>query len=630
MKCLIKNLIFILSTLALLVPFVYGAAGTIYKDGVIGNESFDSLDNFSGTCLQGGHELVCESAQQSTYVHELINLSLNDGQNYSIEFDFAVPNFGPTGNIHTTFRNQNNTGNCGAGNAICNIVLSTDGTSLRFDGSSNKVVSEITEDNTTHHLKFNILTNNTVQMIINQSTDNIQYEVGYSTHWGNISFITFGYVDHSYTIRYDNFTSYNGTTYVGPPEAPTLTNCTIGSKAINFTIVDEKNGSRIMGDSTSTFNFNRTSTSTESLELVRTNQENYSVCITPPDAAMTGDYTVSYSKTGYQQRQFLEDDAIYSSTTQTITLSLLEDSAGITGNFRVIDAFQDTIKDVIVEVKIESSNTTIEVRKTDDSGFVSFWLDPDTTYLFTFTKSGFNTESFSLRVTSTDIRTVTMKAQATTQPTSLSTGVNYFFRPRDIVLNNNTNYNFTFNLTSSFWNITDCVLRLKNTSQILNTSSNTFNGSQCVISMFVSTGNQTKIISEAEYEFNNTFNATVSIQYTVKFTYVGNFSLKIFFDDIKSFTGGGLNDWTRMFLSFIFIFGILVLASKEITAIRDAESLIILTWALVFLFSYIGWMTLNLETIPEIRGLDTGWLKQWIIFILMTFGSGSFLVRRHT
>lgn len=406
-----------------------------------------------------------------------------------------------------------------------------------------------------------------------------------------------------------------------------LTDCTIGARVINFTIEDEGNASLLDGDASLVFTFNGTNP-TETFTRTITSENNFSVCIFPPEEKLIADYTATYSAPLYQQRVIIVTDSILTNVTQTKALKLLRDVDGIFATFRLIDSFQNPLSEVLSQVEITSGDV-VESRNTDDAGIVTFFVDPDITYIFTFSKSGFKTSTSSLRVTSTDIITITLEAEAAAVQASIYTGIDYFFKPSANVLNNNTDFEFIFNMTSTFWNLTGCTLKLRNNSEVLTSSSSTFNGSQCIIPITFNTGNQTVIISEATYELNNTFNNTVSIQYTVLFTFQGNFSLKTFIDDINAFTSAGFNDFTRFIITIIIILGIVGWASSELSALRgEPEILIGLTVALVFLFSYIGWLNIPLETFPNIRGLPENWLKQWIIFILSFMGGGSYIMNK--
>jgi len=202
---------------------------------------------------------------------------------------------------------------------------------------------------------------------------------------------------------------------------------------------------------------------------------------------------------------------------------------------------------------------------------------------------------------------------------SLSTGITYKFSPLDSILNNNTKYNFSFTLNSSYWDITNCTLSLKNGSSILNQTSS-YTSSSCYIRIEQNTFNMTNITSEAVYELISLYNMTVSKQYKVIYTYEGEFSFKNFLDDLSDFAMAGFNNFTRMIIALIVIFIITALAAKNL-GFTNPESLIPLVWALVGLFSYVNWFYLDYYAIPDITGL-----RKYIIFILVSLvGLGFFI-----
>ena len=406
-----------------------------------------------------------------------------------------------------------------------------------------------------------------------------------------------------------------------------ITDCTVGFPAINFTIIDEQNGSLVNGTAEIVFNFNGTNP-TETFTRSVTLKQKFSTCIFPPEESLTSSFTATYSAPLYQERVLTVDSTILSNITQLRNLTLLQSANGIFATFKLIDSFSNPLSDVTGTMKL-SSGEIIEIRNTDDGGTVTFFVDPDVTYTFTFTITGFKTNTFSLRITTTDIITVTMESEEEALQASIYTGIDYFFEPSNTILNNNTDINFVFNMTSSFWNITGCVLRLKNTTTILSSSAATFNGSQCIIPITLNTGNQTLIISEATYELNSTFNNTVSVQYSVIPTSQGPFSLKTFIDDINSFVSAGFDNFARFLLAIFIIIAIVGWGSLELSALRGEEEILVgLTIALVFVFSYIGWLNIPLETFPNIRGLPENWLNQWMMFVLTLLGGGSFILRK--
>jgi hypothetical protein len=305
---------------------------------------------------------------------------------------------------------------------------------------------------------------------------------------------------------------------------------------------------------------------------------------------------------------------------------MLETTKGGYATFRVEDIYSNPLSSVTGKVQktIGGSTVTVEQQTTDDSGLATFFVDPDSDYIFTFSKTGYKTYTATIRPITSEIYTITLEEEGTTSAPSYAIATHYLFTPTNTVLNNKTNYNFTFNLTSSYWEITSCTLTLKNASNTLASSSASYTTSKCSIQIELNTGNQTTIISEATYGINGTTTETVSVQYSVRYTYRGTFSLWNFIQDIKVFSEAGFNDFTRMVLAFIVIFSLVAYLSSNYSSLRDPEVLIILAWVLVLFFSYVGFLTMDLKSIPDIVGL-----KQYIIFYLFTLGAGSYLIRRH-
>lgn len=414
---------------------------------------------------------------------------------------------------------------------------------------------------------------------------------------------------HNFFI--DNYTLYNTST-------------------INFTLYDEGNQSLLIGNIEGTFNYSIGSIyKTYEFDVGGINTT--SICMFPPYATINTDYVLYYDATNYPQRRYYVNDGVLTNATSTLPLYLLHSNEGIYARFRVVDPYNNPISGVgcTMQRTIRGILRTIEQENTDDSGLATFWVNPDKDSLFTFTKTGYETESFTLRPTTSEIYTVTLGGEGEAEELLYSTGIAYKFSPSGINLNNNTYYNFTFNLTSSYWHITDCILYLKNGSDILIQNSTSYSTSECNIRIEYSTGNLTSITSEAIYELNQSVNKTVSVQYSIAYTYVGQFSLRNFLNDLKALRVAGFNDFTRIIIAFIVIFAIVATASSKM-GLKEPEPLIILTFVLVVFFSYLGWLTLNYDAIPNLIFMPEGWLQQYIIMIIFLLGAGGYILKRHT
>ncbi len=408
-----------------------------------------------------------------------------------------------------------------------------------------------------------------------------------------------------------------------------LDNCSdLTTVALNYTIKDEGNQSLIdTADVTGTYNYNAGSGTARTFNLVVTNQNNFTICIFPASVTLTGNYTLVYSATDYQQRSFIDNAPSITNITQDIDLFLLGDADGIFGIFRTINTIGQTISDTLITMirVISGSPQTVEIESTDDSGLATFFVDPDVTYSFVFLKTGFETQTFNLRITTSEIITVTMISteEALEQPEGI--GILFSFTPINTVPINNTDTNFTFNLSSNFRVITSCNFTLRNSTNILANINGTFTGVACTANITFNTGNQTIITAEASYTLNETINRTISQDYVIINTYIGQFSLKNFFDDLDAFGEAGFNDTTRIILALIIIISITSITASKIQIVRDAEPLIILTWGLSFIFASIGWLTINSTTMPNIQGFD---IQKWFLFILITILSLSYIIKR--
>lgn len=419
-------------------------------------------------------------------------------------------------------------------------------------------------------------------------------------------------------------------------ENVSLDDCTdFNVPTLNFSFFDEINNSIVSADSDSTFNYQFEDLIDKQLILDENDRISFDVCINPEDITLTGDYRVLYGSTVYPQRRFHDTDAIYNNQKQTINLFLLESAQGIFIRFRVQSSTGLPLSGakIIMQRIIAGQLTTVEIQLTDDSGIATFFSDPDSDYTFIVSLDGFVPQTFTLRPTTTEITQVTLLAIGQPGQDSIDIGTSYFFEPIVGTLNNNTNVNFTFNMTSSFRKITGCTLFLKNETTTLSKQSGTFNDTQCTIRIEFNTGTQNLIVSQGQWELNGTFNATASVQYSVISTYVGEFSLQTLINDITAFGESGFNDFTRFVFALIGIFIVVGIATGGASGIggfgiRDDEQVLILIWTMVLFFSFIGWMNLNIQSIPEIRGVPEGYIQQYAVFILTTLFTIGALMRK--
>ena len=466
----------------------------------------------------------------------------------------------------------------------------------------------------TENINTTINYNHTDYFVGSGSTNNVDITSPNSVY-GNQSNIYFYWV-----------TSINGTNYTLSEYNQTvddfyLDDCTdYNTLAINFTYFDEDDSSVVDADITGEFNYGINGIYKE-YDLSETAVNESKICIYPNYVSLGGNYSVYYEAATYPQRRYYQNDVTINNLTSEIPLYLLGDAEGIYVRFQVVDSYGTSLEDVSCTMQKEIGGvlTTVERENTDGSGLATFWVDPDTDYVFTFFKSGYPVETQSIRPTSSEIYTVTLGSTAESRDYSYDYQVSYDFSP-DGHLDNNTAYDFTFQMISNYWEITDCDLYLINDGSVLSTSGTSFDSSSCDITINYNTGNYEEILSKVVYELNGT-EINQSTEYSIWYKYEGQFSLKSFVDDLKDFAGAGFNNFTRMLIGFIILF--VIIAGLSLKAeVRDPELLVGIFIIGMWVLSYLGFMTLDYTKIP------TEWLKQYLLAIVVSLGGGSFIMRR--
>ena len=424
---------------------------------------------------------------------------------------------------------------------------------------------------------------------------------------------------------------YNLTNYTQQIDNFFLDNCTNGTiLSLNISYWNEKNSSSIDIDVSGTFNYTNNSI-TKLYTLSQTATNTTQICIYPNYTKMNGNLDIDYSSVLYPQRNYIDESIVYSNVTQQIKLYGLHVDEGIYANFVVVDT-TNTIQEGVLGTMSEGV-ITYETEYSDGSGSMSFWEDPDETYTYKFTKTGCVTITESLKITTGDIRTVTMNCgggtDTYTQNYSYSAGVQYSFTPITD-LDNGTDYNFTFDMSSAYWTITSCNMYLRNSSgTTIANIAGTYNDTDCNATIEYNTDNLTTIRSYVIYTLNSSGNIYADKTYSIIYSYVGDFSLKHFLDDLGDFGDAGFNDFSKMFLSFIVIMIITAMVSYKMDIV-DPEAVVFIVIALTWLMSYIGWLSLggyydSLINPPA----SFAFLSKYIIAILITLMGGGYIMKRH-
>ena len=246
-----------------------------------------------------------------------------------------------------------------------------------------------------------------------------------------------------------------------------LCNATYANDFLNLTFKDEATLSNInasipsssfeyyigSGSVTKTYTYSTTS-----------NNYNYSFCASPTDRTFYVIPSVQYKQgTDYPQRSW--DDSIITLTASVTTkvLYLLSYLDGTPVTFQVVNSAEQNVEGALVNIS-RSGYGVIELKNTDASGTATFFLDPNYEYSVAVSKTGYTTTTVSITPTQSTYTITLGGGLISTNISDYYKGVSISLLPALSSLNNGTNYDFNFTLSSSFWDIDEFGFVLKNSS----------------------------------------------------------------------------------------------------------------------------------------------------------------------
>lgn len=342
--------------------------------------------------------------------------------------------------------------------------------------------------------------------------------------------------NYNQIVNYTNFTILDGIVTV---------------PYLSFTFEDETSGTAINAAITSsTFIYapqknliqNKTYTFSNSTENI-----DYNFSFRPSYEPITNQISLTYEAGNYPARIY-EDILDLTNDTTIKKLFLLNVGNGSFVTFQVVNAATQPLEDV--KLVVTRNSNTIESKFTDAAGAVTFFLDPDLAYTFTFTKSGF--EDFATTLAPTQATyTITMASTTAVNATAFLEGVSWIIEPSNDTLKNVTTYNFSFTVISTFRTLELAGFILENGSgTFLNTTTCSVSG--CSASILTNTANHSKINMDWFIVIDgNSLNGTKS--WEILPIYVGTGAIVRFFDDLDKL-GSGFNPFTKGLLAFILIF----------------------------------------------------------------------------
>ena len=365
-------------------------------------------------------------------------------------------------------------------------------------------------------------------------TWNVSLEIP-ATQIGNTSFIwelTYLGVAQNLTTAYTNI---GNITWI-------LCDGTYSTQYLNISFKDESNDSSIKADvPASTWNYYLGSGTNYKTYTYSTSSffNNYTYCFAPANKSVKVDYVFQYSGITYPQRTYNPTELSFNNSMINKTLYLLSNVDGIYVTFQVITSAEQPISGVYVNASkdIDGTITMVGEGTTGDDGGITFWLNPDFIHTFYFVKSGYTTYVSSFQPTQS-LYTISLGTSTSTTNYDYTQGVNILLTPTNNSLYNNTIYNFSLDINSTYWDITKFGFSILNGSGTsLYTTSAVTNGGYLSTLLDVS-GNGSIIMNY--YYFTNGTYTNYTRNWMVLNTEGTDWSIKNFATDLKSYAEAGM------------------------------------------------------------------------------------------
>ena len=380
-----------------------------------------------------------------------------------------------------------------------------------------------------------------------------------------------------------------------------ICNGTYTDQYLNISFKDEED-SKIINATipTSTFTYYLGSgTVNKSYTYINTSLNyNYLFCATPSQTLSVLPVLQYKSGTDYPQRIWQPGTETYTTTSSAQTLYLLSSIDGIYVTFQVINSAEQILSGVDINATrvIDGANVVVGVGTTSSAGTVTFWLNPDFSHTFGFSKSGYTTYVYSDTPTQASY-TITLSSGGESTNDYLK-GMKTYVYPKLSELFNDTSYNFIFNMTSSYWELDSFGfnLRLKN-GTIITGDTSTVEGSGANIIYDVN--NQSIVYMDYYWIVGGNYTYGSSYWIVTDTSYSG-WSIKTLFTDLQTYLDSGLfglDNFGRILIMFIVLFVSVGIMSYKY-GMTSPLAITTLIFAIVFFLDIV------VGLIPAIRGID--------------------------
>lgn len=399
---------------------------------------------------------------------------------------------------------------------------------------------------------------------------------------------------------------------------------------INFTFFNETSGQERVNatlDATFTFHLGTDADINKTLSFVDvTENPNYIFCVFPQNRTLNVNGRLDYNNGASQQRTFTLVNSLLTNVTTNVNLFLLPTSAGVFTSYNTIESTGTVVTGVLAAVSRVISGVATEITSgtTDGAGLITFFLNPDLTYDYIFSKTGFADNVFSLQPNSPSIYVITMTSTAPSVITGIGIANNLTFNiiPTSGNLSNQTTYTFGVNVSSGN-SIGAVTLVLRNTTNDIIGPTISGTGVGFTSGSF-NVQNNTRIIgTHTIISGNETITGTTL--WTVGNFYTGSYSLD---RQAKLFLEYEFRDFTRILLVLIIIMGIMIFMARGET-FDSSESKIMVLLLLVWMFSLFGWLDTGLSSgTGSAQTVLSQFGNQYGIAILTSIIGTFFILRR--
>ena len=408
--------------------------------------------------------------------------------------------------------------------------------------------------------------------------------------WWNDSYINnnTGYYE-PYSYYWRDIFGFGTSSTLTPPASGSfgVCNATLTYYILNFTFKDESTLNPINATFTGYFNWTADGgVNNNSFSYTNTTEGKMVTLCASDTESRDVTYSVSSSSTSYPIRTFSEKTNLPGSPMTNKTLYLLDSSTGIYTTFAVINAAEQPLEGVLVNISrsIESNNVVLGAGYTGADGGITFWQNPNYAHTTDFLLSPYPLYSVTQAFTQSSY-TITLGGTGNTNITDYQKGVNYSINPLNSYLLNGTTYTFNFSITSTYYNLQVFGFNLTTSNGILIGSNSSTGATGGVVSLSKNTASNTSFILNYYWTINNT-NTSASRNWLIINTDDTGYSIANLLSNFNTYRASGLfgiDDFGVGILSFILILLITGII-KSRYSIADEAVIVGIIFSLVALF----------------------------------------------